>query len=549
MELFIIDTLGPFFRDYKNKTINWSRIPFENLESNNNIDKNKLNKIRKDFSKFIDKISKIGYNAITIDNLAHLIIFDFYPETLKLKIKQYQQEYIKLFKIAKKKKLKIFVNTDVMFFNKEIENFIKNRDSKIISLLKQACEKLFANYPVDGVIMRIGESDGVDVKGDLLSKLVIKTPKQANNYLKELLPIFKKFNKYLIFRTWTIGAYKIGDLIWNKKTFEKTFKKINSKNLIISMKYGETDFFRGLELNPLFFYGNNKKIIELQTKREYDGFGMLPYYTGWDYEDYFKKLKKSKNLVGVASWCQSGGWSKYKTLTFIENSSIWNELNTYSNLKIFKDNYTANQAIISFFKNKKYIEFLKKYNELSYKLMYIKGFSDKELYFRRLRIPSLLWIWWNNITINSKISLMHQLAGKADFNFKEEDLDNFLKLGKKLKIGNINFYYETLKILLLCRKTMLNKIKEGELMREINKYKNKYPDSFEFSINLSKENNKTFEKLAKLLIRERKEYRLIDKLLMSRFLSYISILIINNYIKNMPKFVNKQAMNIDIFFR
>jgi hypothetical protein len=66
------------------------------------------------------------------------------------------------------------------------------------------------------------------------------------------LPVFEHFNKYLIFRTWTIGAYKIGDLIWNEKTYEQVLQGIQSKNFIVSMKYGDTDFFDQLRLDPLF---------------------------------------------------------------------------------------------------------------------------------------------------------------------------------------------------------------------------------------------------------------------------------------------------------
>lgn len=32
MNLFLIDAIGPFFRGYERRTINWSKIPFDHLK-------------------------------------------------------------------------------------------------------------------------------------------------------------------------------------------------------------------------------------------------------------------------------------------------------------------------------------------------------------------------------------------------------------------------------------------------------------------------------------------------------------------------------------
>ena len=63
--------------------------------------------------------------------------------------------------------------------------------------------------------MRIGESDRLDVRGDtdFKSELHIKTPAQANRLLRTLLPVFEKHQRRLILRTWTVGAYRVGDFI------------------------------------------------------------------------------------------------------------------------------------------------------------------------------------------------------------------------------------------------------------------------------------------------------------------------------------------------
>ena len=124
---YIIDAIGPFFKGIEAKTVNWSKIPFAALEENGRVNAARFAEIRKDFKVFIRKIADIGYNAISLDDLAHLANFDFYPEDLQLKIKQYQNEYQKLFHIAKKACLSIFINTDIMFYNPAIHRIISRR--------------------------------------------------------------------------------------------------------------------------------------------------------------------------------------------------------------------------------------------------------------------------------------------------------------------------------------------------------------------------------------------------------------------------------------
>ena len=108
-----------------------------------------------------------------------------------------------------------------------------------------------------------------------------------------------------------MGAYAIGDLIWNPGTFRKVFDSIDSPSLVISMKYGESDFFRYLPLNPNFLESGHKKIIEFQARREYEGFGAYPSFVGWDIEDLLLQLQDAQNVIGASVWCQTGGWGNF----------------------------------------------------------------------------------------------------------------------------------------------------------------------------------------------------------------------------------------------
>ncbi len=69
MELFLIDAIGPFFRGYHRMRINWSKIPFQHLLDASPDDWDLIENELRDFAR---QVSAQGYNAVTLDDLAHL---------------------------------------------------------------------------------------------------------------------------------------------------------------------------------------------------------------------------------------------------------------------------------------------------------------------------------------------------------------------------------------------------------------------------------------------------------------------------------------------
>lgn len=549
MQLFIIDAIGPFFKKYTRETINWSKIPFSHLEDDDGLDMSKFKKIRQEFKHFIDIVAELGYNAISIDDLAHLVSFDFYPEEMASLIRQYQSAYDTLFKYARKKGLQIFITTDVMFFNRWIDARTAKRPGKINELLHIAIEKLFHQFDVQGLILRIGESDGVDVKGTFKSRLTVRTPRQVNKLIKQLLPVFEKRQKQMIFRTWTVGIYPIGDLIWNERTFARTFADINSDFFIVSMKFGDTDFYDDLELSPLFAIGPHKKIVELQARREREGFGELPYYVGWQYEKYYKQLSELENMVGVSVWCQSGGWSTWRNRTFLRESSMWNELNTRAIIDIYKHGMTADESLQKAAKKEERIAFIREAYELIHDILYIKELSDQPVYFRRLRIPPLIWLYWDHVVLNPLLIALLEYMGVSKYKMPKNQLANFHKKGKKLGIRNIDYMHDTLMILARCRRIMWKNSIKPKHVEHIENYKRRYDMPLKFSIHIAQTNYSKARLAFKIFLRRRPQYRFIDRILLSFLVSAAFRFVYRLLNKNLPSFVNKQAMRVDMLFK
>ncbi|MCB9362754.1 hypothetical protein H6504_04920 [Candidatus Woesearchaeota archaeon] len=539
MEYYAIDCIGPFFLEPKG-TVNWSKIPFFELERD--IERN-MNKVVRQFTTYLSRIRDIGYNTLTLDDLAHMVTFPFYDEQTKSKIEVYKEYYSRLIRMAKDAGMYVFINSDVMFNNPSIEQHTGGESKELHSLLKIAVKKVCNEYPIDGINLRIGESDGIDVKGDFHSTLTLRTAKEANVLLKELLLVVEEAEKELIFRTWTVGAYEIGDLIWNKRTFDKVFQGIRSDHLIVSMKYGDTDFFSNLELNPLFFHNPElRMMIELQTRRERDGFGTNPYFVGWDYFKYKEKLENMHNLVGLSVWCQTGGWSKYNDITFLKNSSPWNELNTIAALRIFKDHALPEQ-IIRQTMGKDMVAFLREYNSLYHRLIYSGG---KPFYFRRSRVPPVVWMFWDNVTISPFIKAYYQVAFKSSPQIDEGEFLTLRTLGAQAGIEQIDFLTETLKLFYELRKVLARQTSEKSLIENIATYQERFSGFYTFTIDMNQKSTWLKKMILMLILRKQSAYRLIDKLFFVTLATPLFRLMAWKYRRDLPEFIDNKAMHLNL---
>ncbi len=539
MELFMIDGIAPFFRNVKSKRINWSKIPFADFEESGGLTPEGMDELCADFQQYISSVASAGYNVVTLDDLAHICLFESYPPELTLKLESYRALYRRLFALAAAGGLQVYLTTDLMFFNEAIFKAVGGRLSKVVLWLRERLREVFSEFDgVGGIVFRFGESDGSDVKSDFRSRLILRRPAQARFIIKKLLPVFAELGKNMVFRIWSIGAYRIGDLLWNPSTFDLVFKKIKSKNLIISIKYGESDFFRYLRTNPLFFHSDHKKIVEFQARREYEGFGLYPSFAGFDCEEHIARLKRTKNVVGISVWAQTGGWGKSRRLTYLRKSPVWVELNIFVLAYIARGGNCA-QAVREFCSRflpeadaGKFIEFLRLSDEVIKQLLYISDFAGRQLFFRRLRLPPTLFVFWDRIMITAdvgrilsclvrdkekmlaegrealdKIKQMQEMA--LEFNLPSEGLDYQLATFEILQAARVYFFAPDDETRPRAAAD-LTALKENYRLR----FSRRYSVRLDFSP--AKVSAFAIRRTMPLFLRQQSKYRLVDRLLLLR---------------------------------
>jgi hypothetical protein len=574
MELFLIDAIGPFFRGYEKGRINWSKIVFDHLHTTGPEAEHQWRKIHEDMREFATEVRQLGYNAVTLDDLAHLAPHPLHEPETAAKIAFYRKQFTSLFNLLTEEfGLKIFLTSDVLPVTPAIEAAYAEKPQELESYYVSLVKSLLSDFPqLSGLILRIGESDGNDVKDPIRTKLHLRNPHETNRLLKHLLPEFESHGKKLILRTWSVGAHRIGDLIWHRGTLAKTLAGIDSPSFIVSMKHGESDFFRHIPLNKAFFRVKQAKLIELQARREYEGAGEYPSYIGRDCEHFARELEGAENVVGISVWCQTGGWHRFRRLAFLSenrDSDIWIRLNVAAAIHVFRYRKSVEQSVEEIMGAERApatLELLRHSDTVIRELLYIEEFARQKLFFRRVRIPPLLNIYWDCLFINNAVS--------KTLRYFVRDPEQVLRSGEAaaslfpkmailarqagLPAEDIEHMRDFFSLLLLARRYYFlpfDESLEQEIRSAKKEYKKRHPSRLRdrYRIKLSFEpfkiKRRTLSWAASLLLRKKRGYRLIDHLFTLHLLSHAYRLFKPKNPKDMPKFLRKSAMGVDSLFK
>lgn len=569
--LYLIDAIGPFFRGYGRFRINWSKVPWIRFQE---MDEAELDAafagIRADLATFSRSVAAIGYNGVTLDDVPHLAKHEYYEAPVSARIGRYREEFRELFRIVRSEGLHVYLTMDILTLTPSLEKGLGRSEKRQRDFLVSLLDGFFADFPeVAGVVLRIGESDGLDVKEDFRSKLVLKSPAMVNRCLRAILPVFERHGRRCIFRTWTVGAHEVGDLIWRHATLEKTIEGIGSPALVLSMKYGESDFFRYLSLNRNFFVTALPKIVELQARREYEGCGEYPSFVGGDYEQLAIELRDAPNVIGISVWCQTGGWTPFRRLAFLDPSAVWTEINTFVTLRLFKHGELVEEAVshLPGVKNKAaLLELLRLSEEVVIQLLYLPDFARQRFYFRRVRVPPLLGVYWHHIFVAQSIQRMldHLVEdGEAAIRAGHAAMAKIrrmrtLALQCGLPEEDIEYMEYTFGLIALAREYFFRP-DDGEARVRLEKakkeYKRRYPrgSRFRYSVKYDfkpfKLGKRSIGLCFKYLVRRNPDYRLIDKILGLRLLSLVYFALKRTRPRIVPKIARKSAMGLDAVFK
>jgi hypothetical protein len=572
MQWQLLDAIGPFFRGNGQRRVNWSKIPFEQLAVDGPERRKQWDQIAADLACLANEARRLGFNALTLDDVAHLAPHPWHGAELNAKLVVFREEFTALIRMVHRLGLAVFLTTDAIPLSAGVLAASGGRRGVLDNWFHEILTDVLDLLPeVRGIIVRIGESDGHDVRDPLRSRLHLRNSRQTNRFLRDLLPLVESRGRLLIFRTWTVGAHRIGDLIWHRRTLKDTLHGLDSPAFVVSMKHGESDFFRYLPLNRAFFRVRQAKILEVQARREYEGAGEFPSFIGWDCEHIARELAGVQNLIGISVWCQTGGWHAFRRLAFLEDNQrdIWLRLNTLAAIRILNDGATVEQVVVEMTGPGRAVpalELLRHAETAVRMLYYIEEFARLKLFFRRVRIPPLLHVYWDCLFINPAVRriLGHFVKDSENAVRGGEAalalFPHMLGLAREAgwPVEDIEFMRDTLRLIALARRYYFLPW-DPELLIAIGEAKQAYkqrwprPGRQRYRIKTSLAPFHAKRRLLRwsvaLLLRKRRGYRIIDRLFTLDLLGMLYLLFRPAARRSLPKYLRKSAMGIDAVLR
>ncbi|MEV0005115.1 hypothetical protein AB0H28_22915 [Micromonospora sp. NPDC050980] len=304
------------------------------------------------FRQFVDHAAAQGYNGVVVPGFLEYVTFDkvgdghgVYPagDPHVARARAMVAAFGPVFRYAAEMGLKVFLLTDMLAVSPPLEAYLDRTvggldtaDPRLWAVYRAGLAELFARMPfVAGLMVRVGEGGEVYAGSgwDYSSKLAVTTADGVRAMLRALLDTAGPAGKEIIFRTWTVGVGEVGDLHTNPQEYARVLGGFDDPHLIVSTKYTLGDFYSHLPFNTTLFGGAQRRIVEFQARREFEGFGALPNDLGPLHAAALRAfLAANPHVEGVWNWTQDGGPLRAGPMSLYLRAGFWQlyDLNTYA---------------------------------------------------------------------------------------------------------------------------------------------------------------------------------------------------------------------------
>ncbi|NTU80119.1 MAG: hypothetical protein HGA45_12055 [Chloroflexales bacterium] len=337
----LADISGPFFDPCK-PFRNWSAFPYAQIDlpSPPYVDREQLRWGLARANDHLRALQTQGYTGVVIDNLAHLVAFDSPGETVyapaspaRLRALAYRAAFGELFDMAVALGMEVFVTTDMQWSTPELRRAagpMAADNLRLAALNRRALAELFTALPqVRGLVVRVGEAGGAHDQGEAYAgHMIYTTPAALRGLIGTLLPMCEVHGRLLVVRTWSVGIGALGDLICSPARYAATFGGLSSPALLVSVKHGPADFFRLLPPNPTLGLPGPSQIVELQNRREYELFGLVPSAVAGLHGAALARADADPQCAGIWVWNSTGGWGGGQASLGDTGWSLWTELSS-----------------------------------------------------------------------------------------------------------------------------------------------------------------------------------------------------------------------------
>ncbi|MBN9605442.1 MAG: hypothetical protein J0G30_02390 [Actinomycetales bacterium] len=319
------------------------------------VDRAVVDELRPGWEAYVAYALAQGANAIAVPGFLEYVDFraiGVYPDGDPhiARAEAMREAFGPLWQYAHDLGLKVYFRTDMLALDPPLESYLTDRfgrldteNPELWEVYAAGQDELAQTMPyVDGLLLRIGEGGAIyKLPGwDYTSSIQVTTVAGVRAMLTTLLAHAEDLDKEVIFRTWSVGIGDVGDIHIDPASYHAALDGIDSPALIVSTKYSAGDFYSYLPLNTTLETGDQRRIIEFQSRREYESFGSFPNDLG-DLSrtalDTF--LAANPHVEGVWVWTQDGGPWRAGPMTLVLTSGFWQlaDLNTTLVMRLARD--------------------------------------------------------------------------------------------------------------------------------------------------------------------------------------------------------------------
>mgnify|MGYP006284364719 CR=1 FL=1 len=406
---------APAFYIEKKSDNSWIFMPYDqyDIEERPYVNFTRLELAKERFKNYTIIQHKNGYDAVAVGELQRVVTFErlgvLKEDSAEMKRAEIYKDFI--MDLAALTDMKIFVTADFQPINPFIEDSDYSTEEINVALI----EELLQDLPVDGLIIRFGEGGDTYSSGSVFSsRLMYDKPEDIQRLLTSILPIFQRHNKTLIVRSWSVGLGEIGDISYDPETYEKTFKPFyNESNLLVSIKYGNGDFWYHVDDNPTIGKGGLPQLVEYQIRREYEGYGLIANFLSPYYGESISRYRRYPQFAGIYTWDLVGGWDNASSIPYFSPAGYFIEIDNHIlpeylhgtvDLKRELDDHLSLEFEGDVKEELK--EFLLDSGEIIRDIYYVSSYAGEDTEIKGVPIPPLLWIFWD-IPQSSHFTLIH----------------------------------------------------------------------------------------------------------------------------------------------
>lgn len=400
-----------------------------------------------DYDGFLRHSLANGFDAVAFPGFVEFVTFDDAPggpvyadgDDHRAKALALREAFAPFWERADELGMKVFLRTDMLALTGPLEQHLVDHYGSLDTESPEfwqtytaGLDELYDAVPaLDGVLIRIGEAGPVyDVGGwDYYSALEVTTVDAVRAMLEAFTGQAEASDREVIFRTWSVGVGAVGDMHTNAESYEAVLGGIDSPALIVSTKYTLGDFYTWLPLNDTLEQGEQRRIVEFQSRREFENYGAFANDLGAEYQWALQQLLAANDRIeGVWVWTQDGGPWRAGPMTLYLKAGFWQlyELNTQVASTLARDpeadvaEVTAAWARESFSDDPATVEAIAsamaQSREAIAQGMYIQPFAEQRVFAIGLEPPPMMWIFeWDILTGDSAVlDVMYAIARDAD---------------------------------------------------------------------------------------------------------------------------------------